>query len=193
MIIGGADVSGNTIGGGQHRYIAIVIGKEEIINRIHSKIGLTEIHMVRLDAQQKSSVRQNLDFKSDEILVLCIEVERQHIIDLIFSHARLHPKTRSRQSIQQKFDYHLLDLIKERIETFARGHKSALTDVIIQCESDMELTIKNWKMTSARRGKAYEISDAVAHFNEKGTKLKRCIELDLRDELRNRMEYDLLR
>lgn len=57
MIIGGADLSGNTIGGGQHRYIAIVIGKEESINRIHSKIGLAEIHMVRLDARQKSTVR----------------------------------------------------------------------------------------------------------------------------------------
>lgn len=193
MIISGADVSGNTVGGGQHRYIAIVIGKEESINRIHSKIGLTEIHMVRLDAQQKSTVRQNLDFKSDEILVLCIEVERQHIVDLIFKHAHLYPKTRSRQSIQQRFDYHLLDLIKERIETFTLGHKSALTDIVVQCDSDMELTVKNWKMVSARRGKAYEISDAVAHFNEKGTHLKGCIDLDLRDELRNKMEYDLLR
>lgn len=192
MIIGGADVSGNTVGGGQHRYIAIVIGKEESINRIHNKIGLKEIHMVRLDAQQKLTVKQNLDFRSDEILVLCIEVERQHIIDLIFSHARLHPRTRSRQSIQQRFDHLLLDLIKKRMETFAFGHGSALTDIVIQCESDMELTVKNWKMPSARRGKAYEISDAVAHFNEKGTKLKRCIELDLRDELRSRMEYDFL-
>lgn len=193
MIIGGTDVSGNTVGGGQHRYIAIVIGKEESINRVYGKIGLAEIHMVRLDAQQKSTVRQNLDFKSDEILVLCIEVERQHIVDLIFKHTRLHPKTRSRQSIQQRFDYHLLDLIKERIETFALSHKSALIDIIIQCDSDMELTIKNWKMTSTRRSKAYEISDAVAHFNEKGIRLKGCIDLDLRDELKRRMEYDLLR
>jgi hypothetical protein len=48
-------------------------------------------------------------------------------------------------------------------------------------------------MKKKQRGRAYEISDAIAYFNEKERKVKGCTDLDLRDKLRKQMECELLK
>lgn len=42
-------------------------------------------------------------------------------------------------------------------------------------------------MKNERKGKAYELSDAVAWCNEHGRILKGCQEMDLRDEIFSKM------
>ena len=52
--------------------------------------------------------------------------------------------------------------------------------------------ILQWKMQQVSRGKAYELADAVAWFNQKHVKINSCIEMDLRDSIKESMERDLL-
>lgn len=78
MLIGGADVSGGEADG-QHNHAALVIGKEDAINRIYNRIGISPIHMSEISKSQRRQVRDSLDFSSNELIVWCFHVSRQII------------------------------------------------------------------------------------------------------------------
>ena len=78
MLIGGADVSGGEADG-QHNHVALVIGKEDAINRIYNRIGISPIHMSEISKSQRRQVRDNLDFSSNELIVWCFHTSRQRI------------------------------------------------------------------------------------------------------------------
>ncbi|MGI0056897.1 MAG: hypothetical protein ACREAK_05930 [Nitrosarchaeum sp.] len=193
MLIAGSDVSGNTIGGGQHRHISFLIGSEESINKLYNDIHLKEIHMVRLTESARKHVQQKLDFRGNDVFAWCFHVEKQHIINHIANHERLHPKNKPRESIFRHFDYLFLQQFKEQLEAICYSHKTSLDELTVECDSDMQFTIQNWKMRKKSRGKAYEIADAIAYFNEKDRKTKGCVDVDLRDKIYRQMEYDLLK
>lgn len=192
MIIAGSDASGNEIDG-QHRYIAFVIGHEESINALHKEIGIKEIHMMRLDDVDKKQVVQNLDFKRYGIKAWCFHVGKQRTIDSIYEHVKIHPKNKRKDKIYQNFDYHLFNYFKPEVEKLTLGNSMEFSDLIVQCDSDMINSVKFWKMRSVIRGKAYELSDAVAWCNEHNRTLKGCQEMDLMDEIFSKMSYDLFR
>jgi len=193
MIIAGSDVSGNVRRGGQKRYIAFVVGTEERVNKIYKDIGLRKIHMAKLSDAQREQVYQRLNLQHSKILAWCFEVEKQNIIHYIFNHPRLYPKTRSKESIEKKFDYHLLRAFKNTLENFTYSHQIGLKDLTVECDSDMFYTVQYWGMKNKDRGKAYQLSDAIAWFNEKSRKIKQCIPLDLKDEIKSKMESELLK
>ena len=92
VVIIGADVSGNITGDGQSRHIAVVIGTEESVNKIYQKIGLVRIHMSSLSRSKRQNIFQELKFDNDDLLGMCLNVERQKTIDYIVCNAKLHPK-----------------------------------------------------------------------------------------------------
>lgn len=192
MIIAGSDVSGNEING-QHGHIAFVVGHEESINALHKEIGIKEIHMMRLDEVDKKQVIQNLDFEKYGIKAWCFHVGRQHTVDSIYEHVKLHPKNKRKDKIHQNFDYHLFNHFKPEVEKLTLNQSMELSDLRVQCDGDMIHSIKFWKMKEERRGKAYELSDAVARCNEHNRSLKGCVEMDLKDDIFSKMSYDLFR
>ena len=193
MIIAGSDVSGNTRGGGQKRYIAIVIGTEERINKIHKDIGIKEIHMSELTPNQREKVYRKLNFNRSDIVAWCLDVEKQNIVHGIFKHTRLFPKKTNKGFIEKKFDHHLLQAIRSRIENFTYTRNGGLRDLTVQCDSDMFHTVKYWGMHDQHKGKAFELADAVAWFNEKNRKIKHCIQLDLKKGIKDEMESEFIR
>ena len=192
MIIAGSDVSGD-VNKGQHRHIAFVIGKEDDVNSLHKKIGIREIHMLRLEDWEKTHVIQTIDFEQYNIKAWCFYVNKQNVINSIYNHQKLRPKNRMKEKVYQVFDRYLLDHFKSDLENITYPHGLKLTDLHIQCEGDMSNTVINWKMTPEHKGKAYEFSDAVAWCNERGKKLKGCYEHDLEEELFNKTSYDLFK
>ena len=54
-------------------------------------------------------------------------------------------------------------------------------------------TLKNWNINSTYKGKAYELSDAVAWFNQKGVRLGQCKIMDLRASIEKHMKRSLLK
>ena len=161
LILAGADVSGNEFDG-QRRYLSFVIGTEEKINSLYKEIGLKQIHMIRLDEKQRKHVINTLDFTKSDILALCLEVDKQFIVDYIYNHPRLNHKHRPKARIFNHFDRLILGQIQEKIEMLIYNHKMRLEDVWVQCEGDIEDTIKAWQMKPRLEGIAYEISDAIA-------------------------------
>jgi hypothetical protein len=192
MLFAGSDVSGDE-NDGQIKYIAFIVGKEEDINSQHNDIDINEIHMVRLEPQEKKQVIERIDFESYNLKAWCFYVDRQQIVDSIFNHIRLHPKNKRKPTIHKSFDSHFLYQFKDDLEEFTYKHGTALNDLQVQCDGDMSLTIKNWRMKKAPRGKAHQLADAIAWCNERDQKLNGCQEVALQEIIRNRMQQDLLK
>ena len=193
VVIIGADVSGNITGGGQSRHIAVVIGTEESINKIYQKIGLAEIHMSSLSRSKRQNIFQELKFDNGDLLGMYLNVERQKTVDYIVCNAKLHPKNKPKFGIQKHFDYLLLQMIRDKIESFAFPRNCEIQDIVMQYDSDMILTGKNRGTGTVCGGQAYEIADAVAWCNERGQSIKRCLSIDLAAKLRTEMSDDLLK
>ncbi len=192
MVLIGSDAIGQSKIS-QHQYIAIVIGTDESINRIYNNIGLPEIHMRDLTPNQRRRVMETLDFGPHDLTALCLHLERQTIIDDLRINEKLNPKRKQKIAIHKHFDYLLLKEIKNLIEEFTLLHGQHVDDLTMQCDGDMLLTAQNWNMGTTMRGRAYELSDALAFCNQRRHHVDGCHELDLRDKLRTKMYQDLLK
>lgn len=77
---------------------------------------------------------------------------------------------------------------------FAAKFRADLSDIAIEADADMRpTTIKNWNLIDKYKGRAYELSDVVAWFNQKGIKIQNCEVVDLRDDIMKSMEHHLLK
>lgn len=54
MLVGGADASGSGADG-QQNHVALIVGKEDSINRIYNKIGIRPIHMRTMSNRGRAS------------------------------------------------------------------------------------------------------------------------------------------
>ncbi len=193
MIVGGADVSGDIRREGQRNYISFLVGTEEKINRIYRDIDIDGIHMSELSDLQRKQVRDNLNFNSSDIQVWCFHVQRQRIEESFINHPKLKNPKLPKINIHKNFDHHLLRSIKEELQNFLFPRHQEFSDVTIQTDSDMRKTIEHWKMKRSSQGKAYELADAVAWFNQRQVNLNFCNHMDLRDFIKTSMEQDLLK
>lgn len=193
MLLLGADVSGNLTGDGQSRHIGLVLGTEENVNRMYRNLGLSKkIHMVAMSKLQRKTVFQNLEF-NDKLLGLCLNVEKQKTISSIINDPKFNPLTTPKSRLQKHFDYLVLKSIRPIIAPFLVSHGCEISDVIMQCDSDMVKTGRNWQMETSDRGRAYEIADVVAWFNGHSNPIKSCQEINLVYELLMQMRLDFLK
>lgn len=192
MLVAGADVSGDEKKG-QARYVAFIVGREEDINSQHNYLGIKEIHMIRLDHMERKQVIEGLDFRRYNLKAWCFYVDRQQTVDTISNHPKLHPKNRRREKIQKSFDSHFLYQFREDLENLTFKHSVSLNDLSVDCDNDMSLTVKNWRMKRSSMGKAFQLADAVAWCNEHEQKLQGVEEVSLRDAIYKAMSKDLLR
>ena len=182
MLVGGADVSGSK-DDGQQNHVALVVGKEDTINRIYKNVGISPIHMSELSESQRRQVQDNLDLSSNEIVVWCFHVSRQHtekvMQDLIISKKKRKPKI----NIHRSFESYWFQLFRGELATFAAKFRADISDVTIEADADMRQTIQNWNIGDRYKGRAYELADAVAWFNQRGVKIQYCKVVDLRDRI----------
>ena len=191
MLLGGADISG-TERNGLDNHAALIIGKEEAINRIHNAIGIEHIHMSRLGAKKRTQVLENLDLSADEIGAWCFHIDRQRIegsVCGLISGQRRKPPT----NIHRSFDAYWLQLFVRELADFAARLGADLSDIIVEADADMRPTMKRWNINTRRVGRAHELSDAIAWCNRRGVKIPNCRIMDLRDDLETAMRRDLLK
>ena len=192
MLIGGADVSGSAADG-QHNHVALVVGKEDAINRIYNNIGVKRIHMSRMSESQRAKVRANLDLSSAEISVWCFHVGRQRIENAIQERMKLGNKRKSRANIRKSFASYWFLLFEKDLANFAARFRAEISDISIEVDSDMRPTVRAWNINGKPKGRAHELSDAVAWFNQKGIKIQDCKVMDLRRDIQKSMERYLLK
>ena len=193
MLIGGADVSGGKADG-QHNHVALVIGKEDAINRIYNRIGISPIHMSEISKSQRRQVRDNLDFSSNELIVWCFHVSRQRIENDMKERIAPRKKRSPSINVHKSFESYWFQTFREDLESFARAFGvEQLSDIVIEADADMRPTVKNWNLGVGIRGRAYELADAVAWFNQKGVKIPHCAVRDPRGDITDSMKRYLLK
>ena len=192
MLIGGADVSGSKVDGPVN-HVALIVGKEDAINRIYKNIGVPSIHMSDMSDPQRDLVRRNLDLSSAEVRAWCFHVGRRNIEKAIRERIASGRGRRSGINIHKSFDTYWLRLFQNELTGFAAPFKAELSDIAIETDADMRQTVKNWKLNGKRKGRAHQLSDAVAWFNQKGVKIRNCREMDLRGSIMKSMERHLLK
>ena len=190
MLIGGADVSGSKADG-QHNHAALIVGREDAVNRIYNNIGISPIHMSEMSERQRSQVYDRLDFSSNEIIVWCFHINRPYIENAVQYRIMSGKKRRRRINIHRSFDSYWFQLFKSELASFAAGLREELSDITIEADADMRRTIKNWNIGDRYKGKAYELADAVAWFNQKKCKIQNCKVMNLQDDIKRSMELDL--
>ena len=171
MLIGGADVSGG-MREGQRNHVALVVGKEDAINRIYNKIRVNPIHMSEISNQKRLQVYRNLDLSSNDVCGWCFHVNRQQIEYFFLNHDRLKKFRTSKLSIHKNFDSHWLDLFKKDLETFLTLFKRDLSEITVQTDADMRDTINHWRMKNTYKGKAHELADAIRGLIKRIPKFK---------------------
>lgn len=123
----------------------------------------------------------------------CFHVNRRHIEHAIQERIISEKKRVPRINIHKSFESYWFQLFKDRLADFAAKFRAELSDIAIEADADMRSTIKNWNISDKREGRAYELSDAVAWFNQKGVKIQNCKVVDLRDDILKSMERHLLK
>ena len=192
MLIGGADVSGSNADGPEN-HVALVVGKEDAINRIYNKIGISPIHMRLMSDETRTQIRSNLDLSSEEVIVWCFHVDRRNIEKAIRERIASGKGRRPGINVRKSFESYWFSLFRDDLAGFAAKFRAEISDIAIEVDSDMRPTIQAWNISDRLPGRAYELSDAVAWFNQKGVKIRGCKVLDLRHDIQKRMVRHLLK
>ena len=192
MLIGGADVSGSNTDGPEN-HVALVVGKEDEINRIYNKIGVRSIHMNKMSPSQRDMVRRNLDLSSADVRVWCFHVDRRNIEKSIRERMKSGKRQKPRINIRKSFESYWFRLFEGELKDFAVNFRAELSDIVMETDADICPTVKGWNFRNKHKGRAYELSDAVAWFNQKGVPVRNCRVVDLRDRMRKIMKKHLLK
>ena len=117
MLIGGADVSGSKTGG-QQNHAALVVGKEDAINRIYNSIGISPIHMSELSEHRRCQVYDRLDFSSNDVIVWCFHVSRHHAVNSMKERVASGKKPKAQDQHPQKLRFVLVSTVQGRAHGF---------------------------------------------------------------------------
>lgn len=190
MLIGDVDVSGD-IQQGQHNHATLIVGKEDTINKAYNKIGISPIHMSELSERQRLQVRNNLDLSSSEIAAWCFHINRRRIEADMSEYIRSRGNRMPKINVRKSFETYWFRMFQCDLKSFATLLRTDLSEIAIQADADMIRTLKSWRIVSKYKERAYEISDAIAWFNQKGVKIQDCKIKDLRDRIRKDMKQGL--
>ena len=192
MLTGGADMSGGKADGPAN-HVALVVGREDAINGTYENVGVPSIHMSDMSDLQRVRVRRNLDLSSSEARARRFRVGRRNIEKAMRERMKSGKERRPGTSIHRSFDSYWFGLFRDELVDFAVSFREDLSDIAVETDADMRQTVKNWKLNGKRKGRAHELSDAVAWFNQKGVKIRNCKNMDLRDSIMKSMERHLLK
>lgn len=193
MVLAGIDVAGFDDKRGQRKVIALVIGTNAAINTLWNSIGLKKIHMRDLKKPKRNIVKKRLIFKSADILGISLIVGKNRIVHEIHENHKKGDRFASIGAIYDYFDYVLLEKIQPKIEHFLSRYSLHLKDIQFQTDADMKDTLRLWKLTAIKEGKAHELADGLAFLCKNGHNVSGCLKLDLEAELEAKLKAELIR
>ena len=181
------DVSGeNNLG--NHKFLAIVIGTEESINSLYCKIGIKELHMRDIqDKQEQEKIIEKISFDGENRITFCIKIDRDKIMNKIRSMRRIKQKRTADSKILKTFHYLLFKEIKEPLELFTIKHKTTVSELFMQCDSDCINIAKDISIQRTKGDKAWRIADVIAWFNNSNIEPKGVIPLDLSTKIQKKL------
>jgi len=160
--------------------MAIIVGKEASINRLHKSLGYNKIHMNQMSKKQRNDVISNMRIDGTDITALCIKTNRD--IGKIANRLNRRRKRISIRKIYYTYNHLLLSSIRNNIDKFLMAHDCHLNEIQIECDSDCIRFVKDAGLHNVEPGIAHELSDIVAWANSHSIQIPRVVELDRFDK-----------
>lgn len=179
--------------GGQHNHAALVVGKEDAINRIYNNIRVSPIHMSEISERKRRQVLDNLDVSSSEIGVWCFHIGRQKMEADIQDLMRERKIRKPRVNVHKSFDVYWYRAFRRDLEAFAARFKMEVSEIVLEADADMRPTLTSWNIDHRYKGRAYELADAIAWFNQRKVEIPGCRMVDLRSHIFGYLERGLLK
>ena len=183
-IFGGMDVSGNP-GEGNHRWIGIIMCREDHHNYLVKQLNIRHPNWRRKLTRNRKIIASKLNFDNNNALVLGCKIDQNKIIDEYLNKRKIHDKY-SREELRGIFNDILYQQIKERLENFAMKCGCALSDVDFQIDSDCMDLAKN-RLSYDSPSDTHVFADTIAWLANRNKNLPWMIRLDLVDHIRKEM------
>ena len=181
-MLAGMDVSGNPASG-NHKFMAIVIGKEERIASLVRRLGNRMIHMNMIRSKEEQHrIIERLTFDQTECIAFCIRLERKQILDKIHRPQQKKPYLNIAKLLRT-YNYLVRRAICDDVEKFLRQHRCEVGEVIFQCDGDCRGFVKDVGWHHGAEGSAYMLADIVAWANTHGREPIGTVSLDLTESV----------
>lgn len=180
MLIAAADTSDNW------KYVSIIIGSSEDIKAIYRILNCKDIHMRQLSIIEKNIIIKGLTIKGD-VRVVCFYVNRFQIVKEI--QTKLSKKKRkSKQFIEEHYNYILKEKIRKFYQQFLVSHSTALENIAFECDADIRKTFLHLGMKPKEAHITHELADIIAYCNYKDRTVDKVVEKDISEELKDELE-----
>lgn len=175
IMIGAMDISYDSKF--DHAFMAIILGEEESLNRLHKNLGSDKFHMSKLfDIKRQKEIISKIKFDGKNNIAFCIKFNRN--IKKISNMKMIKRKKISLGKINRIRHYRLLSSTKEAIISFLIAHNYSIHDIYFQCDSDCRGFLRDVGLHYDDPGIAHQLSDVVAWANRRNIPLDGVIELD---------------
>lgn len=114
-MIGAADMSYGPESG--HRFMSIVIGEEEDLEAIYSKLGVNNLHMNKFDRKRKIQICSELKLKGTTVKAWCVKINPD-IKKMIPKNRR--GKRLSLAKMYQKYNTEVLRTVRDGMRYFCQ-------------------------------------------------------------------------
>ena len=185
-MLAGMDVSGNPESG-NHKFMAIVMGKEERIDSLVRRLGTDTIHMNKIQSRkEKTNLIEKLTFDHTECIAFCIRLERNRIFEKVYKSRQMKNRY-SNSKLLRAFHYLVWRALRNYAEKFLHQHSCGVDEVVFQCDGDCRDFAKDLGWRHGHEGSAYMLADIVAWANAHGQEPIGTVSLDLADSLYKQM------
>lgn len=135
----------------------------------------------------KDRVIDALVFTRNDLSAFCFRVDRQEIVNEVYSRINRRKNFRRKLYIYSKFDEIFLKCFRDELQELCARNGVELAKLGVECDADMEKTVKRWNMMPLDEGIAHEIADAVSWCNMHGVDLPGCLERDFVETIRKKL------
>ena len=163
-------------------YLGLVLGSNESIIGLSSKLGDLPEHMSYLSFNEKQHVYETLKFDRINRIAFCVKLDRKNIIEKIRQSGKIKQRT-PKQTLLNVYNRVIITHIISYIEEFLHLHGVSIHDLNIQCDMDCKPFVRAGSMKFQHKGAAYRISDYVAWCNNRSGVLQDVIEINFTDKI----------
>ena len=164
-LLAAMDVSGSP-SKGNYLFLAIVICTEEHLCSLKKRLKSHNISLsLRKGTSTRSDIASQLQFTTDDCLVICCKIERDRIINKIKKDKRKLKQYSSIDAIYYTFNSFLYSLLRDKIINFLASHNCDQYDVHFECDSDCVDFTKDVGLQHISEGEVHVIADVIAWLN----------------------------
>lgn len=190
-LVAGIDVSGNPAGG-NHIFLAFVIGTTEKLDSLRNKLGQDKIHMSKIKNKDvKKQIITRVSFDGNESTAFCFKISRDKIIKPIIQSKKIKKNKFAQNKVYYRYNRILMNHIHEKCEQFLQKHNHSIREIYIQCDRDCRRLVTDNGLNACNVESTHDLADIVAWANNNGMEPDGVNSDDLVLEIEGELRKDL--